>query len=152
MSRWGKDEDLLDVLGEALREAGSVEHGAAMARRVWAHRGIGRDREVAGLRFDSYLDPVSSVRGDGDVEQRMLSFATGTDHGLELALVGDGLLGQVLPPVAGEVTLTCGTGLSAVTTSDEVGCFDLPRPEGPFLLTFRSADGVVSFVTTWTRL
>jgi hypothetical protein len=95
---------------------------------------------------------MSSVRGSGFVDYRVLAFATDTDHGLELAVVDDGLLGQVLPPAAGEVTLACVSGLSATTTSDQLGCFSLPRPEGPFLLSFRSADGDLAFTTTWTRL
>lgn len=151
-SRWGSDDDLLATLGEALQEAAASEHSTAAGRRAWEHRGGGRDLAVADLRFDSCCDDLASVRGNAFVDQRVLAFSTDADQGVELAVVDDGMLGQVLPPGAGEVTLTCETGPTTTATSDRLGCFSLPRPTGPFLIRFRSAAGDVAFTTTWTRL
>lgn len=71
---------------------------------------------------------------------------------IELEVTDTALVGQVVPPQPGELTLRRRDGSTRTVPIDDVGWFHLrPRPAGRFQLHLRTADGV-SVVTEWTEL
>ncbi len=146
---WSNDNELLEALRDALRSAGPVpENVTTSGRAAWTWRTI--DAELATLVFDSYLQEAVSVRGDENTGARQLIFEG--EHGslVEFEVGEDGLVGQLLPPARGEVSLLTAEGTVAETTTDDVGCFVLPLAVGPFRLLCRTADS--TFTTDWVRL
>jgi hypothetical protein len=147
---WGDDEALIAELGAALRGIGDVPDTVVSdGTAAWAWRGVDAELELASLVFDSCLEEIAAVRGAQAVGPRLLVFDGGTLT-LEVEVGDDTLVGQLLPPAAGEVALVAADRSETTVTSDEVGCFTLPLPSGPVRLRARTPDGTL--LTDWLSL
>ena len=147
---WGDDEALLDELGAALRSVGDVPDTVAPdGRAAWAWRGVDAELELAALVLDSCQDETAAVRGADTAGPRLLVFDGGA-LSLEVEVGEDALVGQLLPPGAGEVALVAADGSETTVRSDDVGCFRLALPSGPARLRARTAEG--SLLTDWLNL
>jgi hypothetical protein len=150
MTTPGPDEDqrLLQDLRAAARWAGSpTPKMVAAARAAYSWRTV--DAELAALTHDSLTDPATLVRG-GSAAPRTLVFSS-ESMSVELEQTGQGLVGQLVPPTDGEVTLQGPSGELGQASVDELGCFCFDRtPHGTVRLHCRTSSGVV--VTHWVRL
>ena len=147
---WGDDEVLLAELGAALRSVGEVPDAVVSdGKAAWAWRGVDTELELATLVLDSCLDESAAVRGTEAAVPRLLIF-DGGGLSLEVEVGDDALIGQLLPPAAGEVALVTADGSETTVSSDEVGCFTLPLPSGTARLRARTAEG--SLLTDWLRV
>lgn len=144
------DEGLLRDLKAAVAEESAVpERARDIARGTFTWRAID-DELLLALCFDSATDEVRSVRGEGAVARRSLSFENGT-LGVEIEVNERSLAGQLLPPQTGEVSLLTADGPYADATADTAGCFFICCPQrGPVRLVCSVADGVLS--TEWVSL
>jgi len=107
------------------------------------------DAELAALTHDSLTDTSTLVRG-GSAAPRTLVFES-ESMSVELEQTEEGLVGQLVPPSHGEVTLQGPDGELGHATIDELGCFCFDRaPHGTVRLHCRTYSGVV--VTHWVRL
>jgi hypothetical protein len=146
--RWDDDERLFNDLAEAVHDT------APLARTIAEHaegalswRTI--DEELASLTFDSSLEPVAATRAGPD-ETRVLVF-TSTPLSMELEVTHDQVVGQILPPGAGEILIETSDGAEYRVSADESGFFELPSmPAGPVRLRCDTATARV--VTDWVRL
>jgi hypothetical protein len=143
-----EDDELLGALRQALAARDAVPPDfVAKARDVFAWHDI--DAELAELTFDSLqdLEPAAGVRAD-QATLRALTFAS-PHLSVELELTGDALLGQVMPPEAGTITVQPRSGPPVAVAADEVGCFTVhPLPSSTFRLRCRTASGAEA-VTGW---
>ncbi|TCO50241.1 hypothetical protein EV646_102315 [Kribbella antiqua] len=147
--RWDDDERLFDDLSEAVRDT------APLARTIAEHAAgalswqtIDEDL-LATLTFDSSLEPALANRADPD-DTRVLVFSS-TPLSMELEVMHDQVVGQILPPSAGEVRIEVSDGAEYRVTVNESGFFELPAlPAGPVRLRCDTATGRV--VTDWVRL
>lgn len=146
---WSNDDELMEALGEALRSAGPIpSHVTLSGRAAWTWRTI--DAELATLVFDSALEDAVSVRGGEGAGTRLLIFEGEQGSSVEFEVGDDGLVGQLLPPVSGQVSLLSTDGAAVEVSADSVGCFVLPLPDGPFRLLCRTSES--TFTTDWVRL
>jgi hypothetical protein len=146
---WGDDNELLSAMGDALGSAGTVPRSVILSgRAAWTWRTI--DDELATLVFDSFLEDAASVRGDQNSAARLLIFEGADGAAVEFEVGEDGLVGQLLPPNAGQVSLVSAAGGAVEAVTDDVGCFVLPLPEGPFRLVCRTRE--TTFSTDWVHL
>jgi hypothetical protein len=147
-SGWDQDDDLLEELRTAVRQAGSPTPAmiaAGQAALSWATV----DAELAALTHDSLLEEAVGVRGASS-STRDLVFE-GTEMSVELEQNPDCLIGQLVPPATGEVTLLHPGGEVARTDVDEFGRFRFDRPvAGLVRLRCSTASGVL--LTDWMRL
>lgn len=147
---WGDDEALLRELGAALRSVGEVPDTVVSdGRAAWAWRGVDAELELASLVLDSCLDEAAAVRGAATTGPRLLVFDGGV-LSLEVEVGDDSLVGQLLPPTAGEVAVIGADGSETTVSSDDVGCFTLPLPSGPARLRARTSEGTL--LTDWLSL
>ena len=73
-----------------------------------------------------------------------------SDDEVEIEVESD-VMGQLIPPQPGHVTLVTARGSRAEAEADDLGCFRLPLPgHGPVRLTCRTAGGISA--TEWTTL
>ena len=144
------DDALLAELREALSSPGPVpERMRTAARAAFAWRGLDEELELLVLAHDSALEHDSQVRDDLATAPRTLSFQ-GAELSVEIE-IGSDLMGQLIPPQPGHITLVTGQGSGAEADADDVGCFRLPLPgRGPARLTCRTAGGTSA--TEWTTL
>jgi hypothetical protein len=148
--RWDDDERLFEDLAEAVRDT------APLARTIAEHaegalswRTIDEELLLASLTFDSSMEPVAGTRAEPD-ETRALVF-TSTPMSMELEVMPDQVVGQILPPSAGEILIETSDGAEYRVSADESGFFELPSlPPGPVRLRCDTATGRV--VTDWVRL
>jgi len=147
-SGWDQDDDLLEELRTAVRQAGSPTPAmiaAGQAALSWATV----DAELAVLTHDSLLEEAVGVRGASS-SGRDLVFE-GTEMSVELEQNPDCLIGQLVPPATGEVTLLHPGGEVAHTNVDEFGRFRFDRPvAGLVRLRCSTASGVL--LSDWMRL
>jgi hypothetical protein len=123
---WDDDDRLLEDLRAAVVLAGPpTETMIAAGEAAFSFRTI--DAELAALTYDSLLDESMLVRSTG-APPRTLVFE-GSGLSVELGLTPDALVGQLVPPVAGEVAIFTLDGEVARTSTDELGCFTLARPD-----------------------
>lgn len=134
------DDRLLELLSQALeRQAPLTAQAKEGAYAAFAWRTI--DAELAALVYDSGMELSSGARSD-DVA-RQLTF--GTDGlEIEVMVVADGgprLVGQLVPPLVAQVTLTRADRVLE-TTSDDLGRFgfDLPGSGPTKIAVLRGAD------------
>jgi hypothetical protein len=147
---WDDDERLFDDLAEAVRAT------APLATTITAHaegalswRTIDEDLLLASLTFDSSLEQASLTRAEAS-ESRALVF-TSAPLSMELEIMHDQVVGQILPPSAGEILIETSDGAEYRVNADESGFFELPSlPAGPIRLRCDTATGRV--VTDWVRL
>ncbi|GAB3955591.1 hypothetical protein GCM10029976_098830 [Kribbella albertanoniae] len=79
---------------------------------------------------------------------RALTFAS-DGWTIEIELTSEGLLGQLDPPAAGEITASTDSGVLATARIDDLGFFVLkPLPKTPYRLTCIVDDGP-TILTGW---
>ena len=146
---WERDDELLAELGDALRSAGPLSASHVEGQAAWSRREK-RHLEIARLTLDSLLADSSSLRDVQNASARMLTFVTDDQVSLEVELNGNRLVGQIFPYVPGIITSVTIAGPEQNAEIDDVGCFSIEVPTGPFRLRFDSPE--VIFVTDWMRL
>jgi hypothetical protein len=142
------DDQLLAELGAAMRGAAQVPpRFVALGKSAFAFRGV--SAEIAALTQDS-VGTLAGTRSES-AALRSLTFVA-SELTIELEVTADALLGQVVPPRAGEIELVGPGGVIATTPVDDVGWFAVrPAPTGPVRLQLRTTDGG-SIRTEWTTL
>ena len=148
--RWDDDDRLLEDLAEALRETAPLaETIAEHAEGALSWRTIDEELLRAILTFDSSLEPAAETRAE-PADSRLLVF-TSTPLSVELEVTQVEVVGQILPPSAGEIHIETSDGAEYHVTADESGFFVLPSlPPGSVRLRCDTATGRV--VTDWVRL
>jgi len=146
------DDELLTELGEAVRDAADVPARFIDAgKAAFAWRTV--DEELAMLAYDSATvgaDAAVVTRAD-PAALRALTFVS-SELTVEVEVTPDALLGQLVPPQAGEVELRTRTGESHTAAVDAVGWFVLrPVPAEMFRLHVRPASGP-EVLTAWVTL
>ena len=124
-SGWDEDDDLLEQLRAAVRQAGEPTPAmvaAASAALSWASV----DAELAALTHDSLVEETAGVRG-GSSGPRGLVFE-GEQVSVELEQDPDCLIGQLVPPTPGEVALLHPGGNSPVRMSTSGGASGSTAP------------------------
>jgi hypothetical protein len=152
MSRPWDDDELLTRLAEAQQAAESVPREFIEAgKAAYAWRTI--DAELAELVYDSAMEEVQ-LAGQIRAEQahlRALTFTT-SDLTLEIEVTAEAMLGQLVPPEAGEVEVITRAGKAQQEPIDDVGGFTIrPVPAGSFRLHCRTASGIF-VATNWLNL
>jgi hypothetical protein len=146
-SGWDEDDTLLDELATAVRQAGAptpTMTAAGYAAYSWATV----DAELLPLTHDSLIEEAVGVRGASG--PRDLVFE-GTQVSVELEQDPDCLVGQLVPPTTGEVSLLGPDGELARTDVDELGRFRFERSvAGLVRLRCSTSSGVL--LTDWVRL
>ncbi|HET8681939.1 MAG TPA: hypothetical protein VFM54_08705 [Micromonosporaceae bacterium] len=123
---WWSDEQLVLALREAIRATAVPERLIQVGRAAYD-------------AYDGY-DPQPVAKRPRLSSVRTLTLA-GDALTVELEVIGDALLGQLVPPQPGEVEVGTRDG-SATVVADDVGCFAIrPIPAGPFRLRCRSGAG-----------
>jgi hypothetical protein len=145
------DDELLTALRQAVRSRDVVPANFVNAAKgAFAWRTI--DAELAELTYDSLrsTEDALSLRAEA-ASIRALTFTS--DHvTLELEIVGDTLLGQVVPAQRAAITVQQDNGGSQTLDADEIGRFSVqPVPSGPFRLRCRTAANVEA-LTGWIML
>jgi hypothetical protein len=142
---WRLDDaeiELLTLAADYSLEAGR-DAGAGVGTQV---RGGERPRADAGLVGGAQVS-AADVRGAGPFGPQTLVFH-GERMSVEIEIDETGIVGQLIPPRPGQVTLVTPDGPQATTQADEVGCFSLPSPgPGPLRLDCQLAD--CRFITEW---
>ncbi len=116
-----------------------------------------RGRDNAGAEFARLVyDSVRERYGAGGLRSEAASIRALTlasaHFCLELEVIGDRLLGQLVPPHGTAVEVQSQASASTQIWIDEIGCFLLePVPATPFRLHWRSEDGA-EVVTDWIAL
>jgi hypothetical protein len=143
------DDELLELLGQALRGADPVpDRVLAAARAAWTWRTI--DQELAELVFDSATE-LAGVRSE-DTARQLTFRAPGVE--IEIMVVDAAtrrIVGQLVPPQEASVRITGEAGGQARET-DRLGRFDFDDvPPGPVRLSVRATDGT-TVTTEWVLL
>jgi hypothetical protein len=147
--RWDDDQNLLDDLSDALREAPLASTIAEYGKGAFAWATVDQDLLLASLSFDSSLEPVRERRSDGG-DGRVLVF-TAAPLSLEIEVMPDHVSGQILPPGPGEVRVEASDGITFHVEADDAGFFYLPRRLlGPVRLRCDTPAGRLA--TDWVRL
>jgi hypothetical protein len=145
------DEELLTALRQALSSSRAVPPEFVNAgKQAFAWRTI--DAELAELTYDSLtsVEDAPSMRAE-TASIRALTF-TSPRLTIELEVVGDSLLGQIVPGQEAVVTVQPKSGTSAVVDADDIGRFLIqPMPAGLFRLRCRTAVGIET-LTGWITL
>jgi hypothetical protein len=140
---WHDDDHLFAALTRALKQAEAVPpRFVETGKAVFAWHAI--DAELAELTYDSSLsrpEPVNAMRAQ-DASLRALTFAT-TELTIEVEITPDAVLGQILPPQSGTVTIYLATGPDSEALVDEMGFFAIrPIPASSFRLRCATASGL----------
>jgi hypothetical protein len=147
--RWSDDE-LLRELRAALRELPVDESVIQAAQAAFTWRTVDAELELLGLVADSSLTDGALVRGGGPGAPRALTFR-GERMSVEIEIDEAGIVGQLTPARAGQITLVTAEGPQAAVETDDLGCFALPLPaSGPMCLDCRL--GADHFLTEWVTL
>jgi hypothetical protein len=155
--KWNDDEELLQELRIALREEPVADDIVRAAREAFTWRLDDAEIELLTLTADDGLEVSlgpgagagagAQVRGGTDGPHTLIFHGAGVT--VEMEIDETGIVGQLIPPQPGRVTLVTAEGPQETTQTDEVGCFSLPRPgPGPLRLDCQLAD--FRFVTEWT--
>jgi hypothetical protein len=144
------DDTLLEELGRALRSSEDVPANVlAAAKAVYTWRTV--DAELAALAHDSAFDAEPTAFRTESAPVRTLTFECDALV-VELGVGGAGLVGELVPPRAGTVTVRSASGPAVTVPVDDLGCFRVqPAPSGPFSLHVQT-DGNVDVVTDWVTL
>jgi hypothetical protein len=146
----GSDDELLDVLGRALRAAEPVpERVLVGARAAWTWRTI--DEELAELVFDSAAE-LTGVRSE-DTARQLTFRAPGIE--IEVMVVDEAsrrIVGQLIPPGEFIVQLAAGDQVLEEST-DRLGRFTFASiAPGPVRISVSDPDGTHVVITEWTLL
>lgn len=147
---WGSEDELLAELKEALATAGDPEQGITAGYAAWSWRAVNDELETALLKYDSYVDAPMRVRGAQASEARVLIFQGANEASLEIEVVGEQLIGQLVPPRTAKIVLLVQEGIETETTTDDLGCFSFHAPDRVFRLQCVAPD--TALVTEWVRL
>ena len=145
------DDRLLGALRQALRAREAVPSWfIETGRNAFAWHNI--DAELAQLTYDSNEDRLqATVMRSETASIRALTF-TSAHLSVELEVTGNSLLGQLLPPRAGDLEIQTRAGEIGTTQVDEIGCFSVdPIPDSPFRLRCHTADGT-DVLTGWITI
>ncbi|HEX6198478.1 MAG TPA: hypothetical protein VFZ37_21420 [Jiangellaceae bacterium] len=143
------DDQLLAELREAFNAAEQVPADfIAAGKAAFAWRTI--DAELAALADEVRGDAAPAGTRTEHAAVRALSFrADGLS--IELEVTGDAILGQIVPPRAGQVEVQSLSGTEHEAAVDESGWFAIrPLPSRMFRLHLRTSTGDV--VTEWITL
>ncbi len=142
------DDALLAELATAFDEAARVPAGFVdQGKAAFDLRGAAA--ELAALTQDVTGAELAGIRSE-PAALRSLTFVAG-DVAIELEVTAEALVGQVVPPRAGEIDVEGPRGAIGSVPVDEVGWFAVrPAPTGPVRLHLRTADGAIR--TEWTTL
>jgi hypothetical protein len=147
---WHNDEVLIAALEHALRGDPAVPSGVRMAGyAAYTWRDI--DAELAALTYDSTLEDavLSGARSQQQAPLRAMTFAS-SSMTIEIEVGPAGLLGQIVPPHAGQIHVVPQEGESRPVEPDENGCFTVsPIPACPFRLQMT---GDTTVTTAWITL
>jgi len=147
--RWDDDQDLLDDLSEALRDAELPSTIAECGKGAYAWRTVDQDLLLASLSLDSSLEHMAERRSAGG-EGRVLVF-TASPLSLELEVMPAHVAGQILPPGAGKIRVETLNGVTFYVDADDAGFFYIPgKPAGPARLRCDTPAG--RLVTDWIYL
>jgi hypothetical protein len=145
---WDDDERLLGELRAAVQQAGTPTPGmTAAAEAAFSWRTV--DAELAVLSEEAASSESALVRGTSTAP-RILEFRT-AQQSVELEQTASGLVGQLVPPTPGLVTLLGRGGELVRVDADELGCFTLDHPSGD-LVRVRCDTASGALVTEWFRL
>jgi hypothetical protein len=145
---WDDDERLLGELRAALQQAGTPTPAmAAAAEAAFSWRTV--DAELAVLSAEAAAGESALVRGTSTAP-RVLEFHT-AQLSVELEQTETGLVGQLVPPTPGLVTLVGRGGELSRADADELGCFTLEHMSGD-LIRVRCDTPAGALVTEWFRL
>jgi hypothetical protein len=145
------DDRLLGALSQALKARRAVPSWfIETGKNAYAWHNI--DAELAQLTYDSNEDRLqATVMRSETASIRALTF-TSAHLSLELEVTGNSLLGQLLPPRAGELEIHTRAGGISTAEVDEIGCFSVdPIPDSPFRLRCRTPDGT-DVLTGWITI
>lgn len=146
---WDDDEVLLEELRSVMMPPPVPQRVVEAAYAAFGWRTI--DAELAALTFDSATeDPLLvGTRAQHHAQLRVMSFASSTVT-IEIEVTEDELLGQIVPPNAGFVTVLDRGGEADVVQVDTLGCFTVtPIPTPPFRLR---VEGQTPTSTGWITL
>lgn len=147
--RWSDDE-LLQELGAALQELPLDESVICAAQAAFSWRTVDADLELLGLDAGCGVATGTLVRGSEPGTPHTLVFH-GERLSVEIEIDEAGIVGQLIPPRPGQVTLLTAAGPQATTQADEVGCFAFPAPgSGAMRLDCRL--GADHFITDWVTV
>lgn len=155
--RWTDDSELLAELRGALQEELVDDDVIRAAREAFSWRTTDVEIEFLTLAADYSLEAGlgqglragtgAQVRGDGTGGPQALVFH-GERMTVQIEIDDAGIVGQLIPPQQGQITLVTPDGPQATTQADEVGCFSLPAPgSGPLRLDCQLGD--YHFRTEW---
>jgi hypothetical protein len=145
---WDDDEWLLGELRAAVQQAGTPTPGmTAAAEAAFSWRTV--DAELAVLSEEAATAESALVRGD-PTAPRILEFRT-AQLSVELEQTESGLVGQLVPPTPGRVTLLGRGGELGRADADELGCFTLDHVSGA-LVRVRCDTPSGALVTEWFHL
>jgi hypothetical protein len=147
--RWDDDQNLLDDLAEALREAALAGRLAEYGKGAYAWSTVDQDLLLASLSFDSSLEHVGERRS-GAADGRVLVF-TAAPLSLELEVLSDHVTGQIVPPGPGEIRVETSHGVTFHVEADDAGFFYIPR-ELAGSVRLRCDTPAGRLVTDWVRL
>jgi hypothetical protein len=160
------DDELLRELRAALQESTVEESVIQAAQAAFTWRTVDTELELLSLAAGAALteggraeedtltkDTLAEgalVRGGGQSAPRTLVFH-GERLSVEVEIDEAGIVGQLMPPRPGVVTLVTAAGPQATAQADEVGCFTFPPPRsGPLRLDCRL--GADHFITDWVTV
>jgi hypothetical protein len=147
--RWDDDQNLLDDLSDALREAALASTIAEYGKGAFAWATVDQDLALASLSFDSSLEQVRERRSEGS-DGRVLVFAA-APLSLEIEVMPDHMTGQILPPGPGEVQVEASDGITHHVEADDGGFFYIPHKlVGSVRLRCDTPAG--RLVTGWVRI
>jgi hypothetical protein len=147
------DDVLLSLLSASLEAADPVPADAVAIAKALAELSD-TDAELATLVADSLVDDEVvlfrhdvTMELDGDVSDRLLSFATPELHvDVDLQANGPTMLGAISPAMSVAIELETAE-TTTTTTSDELGRFSFEAPSGRCRLRIHAHGGAV--VTPW---
>jgi hypothetical protein len=148
--RFDDDEVLALELAEALRDVRpDVDEVARRAKGAFTWRTIDQDLLTAQLMFDSTQETAATATRSAD-SGRVMVFSVELKS-VEIEVLSDRVVGQFLPPSAGEVEVEGAEGVMATVSVDDLGFFVIaPVPTG--VVRLRCTTQTTRLVTDWVRL
>jgi hypothetical protein len=144
------DDELLRELRAALQESPVDKSVIRAAQAAFTWRTVDDDLELLSLDAISELTADALVRASGPGGPRTFAFH-GERLSVEIEIDEAGIVGQLTPPRAGQVTVVTADGPRATTQADDIGCFTLPPPPaGSMRLDCRLGDD--HFITEWVTV
>jgi hypothetical protein len=152
MTNWGDDDHLMWDLEQAVRERESVSDRAReAARAAFSWRTVDEElEELMALAHDSETAEAVLVRSTTATEPRYLTFEGG-GFTLDVEVIGDEVVGQVVPARVCAVVLRAADGGVVSAEADHGGFFTMTGAFGGAVRFEVTVDGVRR-PTDWLRL